>query len=133
MDCIFCKIVVGQIPCYKVFEDEDVLAFLDITPATRGHTLIIPKKHYENIFDIPDNLLEKISSTAKRLALDFETKLKVDGYNLVQSSREHAQQEIDHFHLHLLPRYKGDNIDLWKSKKEHPLKDDLAETQKMLS
>jgi len=133
MDCIFCKIVEGQIPCYKVFEDEEVLAFLDTTPTTRGHTLIIPKAHFANIFDIPKELLGRISTVAQKLAQEFENKLKADGFNLVQSSKEYAQQEVDHFHMHLIPRYKGDKIDLWKTKKEHPIKDNLEKTHKILS
>lgn len=132
-DCLFCKIVRGEIPSQKVYEDDDVFAFLDISLATRGHTLIIPKEHYENIFDISEETLAKIAKTAKKLALDFEDKLGADGYNLVHSSKSAAQQEVDHFHLHLVPRYVGDKIDLWKSKKEHPFKDDLDETQKILS
>ncbi len=132
-DCIFCKIVEGQIPCYKVFEDEEVLAFLDITPATKGHTLIIPKAHFENIFDIPEGLLARISKVAQILAQEFENKLKADGFNLIQSSKEHAQQEVDHFHMHLLPRYAGDKMDLWKTKKDHPIEDNLEQTHKTLS
>ena len=132
-DCIFCKIVEGQIPCYKVFEDEEVLAFLDVTPATKGHTLIIPKAHFKNIFDIPKDLLGRISIVAQKLAQEFENKLKADGFNLVQSSKKHAQQEVNHFHMHLLPRYARDKMDLWKTKKEHPIEDDLEKTHKILS
>jgi len=132
-DCIFCKIVDGQIPCRKVFEDDGVLAFLDAAPATKGHILIIPKTHFENIFDIPEDLLGRISKVAQKLAQEFEDKLQADGFNLIQSSKEHAQQEVNHFHMHLLPRYKGDNIDLWKTKKEHPIKDNLEKTHKILS
>ena len=132
-DCIFCKIIKGEIPSYKVFEDREVLAFLDVTPASKGHTLIIPKEHYENIFDIPRELLEKISTVAKDLAVKYEGKLGADGFNLIQSSKEHAQQEVMHFHMHLLPRYKGDKLDLWITKKQNPIEDDLEKTCKLLS
>ena len=132
-DCIFCKIIKGEIPSYKVFEDGEVLAFLDVTPASKGHTLIIPKEHYENIFDIPGALLEKISTVAKDLAVKYEDRLGADGFNLIQSSKEHAQQEVMHFHMHLLPRYEGDKLDLWITKKQNPIEDDLEETCKLLS
>ncbi len=110
-----------------------MFAFLDIKPGTKGHTLIIPKKHYENIFDIPEELLGKVSTVAKNLAIKYEKILGADGFNLIQSSRECAQQEVDHFHMHLLPRYKGDKLDLWLSKKQNPIEDNLEETCRLLS
>ncbi|MFC1756273.1 HIT family protein [Patescibacteria group bacterium] len=132
-DCIFCKIIKGDIPSYKVYEDDFVFAFLDISPATKGHTLIIPKEHYENILDIPNDLLYKISEVSKKLALKYEGLLKSDGFNILQSSKEHAQQEVNHYHMHLIPRYKGDRIDFWITKKENPIEDDLESTCLLLS
>jgi len=132
-DCIFCKIIKGDILSFKVYEDDFVFAFLDISPATRGHTLIIPKDHYENILDIPNDLLNKISEVSKKLALKYEDLLKADGFNILQSSKEHAQQEVNHYHMHLIPRYEGDKIDFWITKKENPIKDDLENTCLLLS
>lgn len=132
-NCIFCKIIAGEIPSYKVYEDDNVFAFLDITPATKGHTLIIPKQHYENILDIPETVLEKISTIAKKLALKFEPKLNADGFNLIQSSKEAAQQEVMHFHMHLLPRYKTDSFDIWKTKIDDSANNSPEEVHKLLS
>ncbi len=132
-DCLFCKIVRGEIPSYKVFEDDKMLAFLDINPATRGHTLIIPKDHYQTMQDIPTEMLSRVVVVAKILILKYDEKIQPDGYNILQSSKAAAQQEVDHFHLHLVPRYVNDPIDFWQSKKEHPLEDNLEETHRLLS
>ena len=132
-NCIFCKIVSGEIPSYKTFEDDKMLAFLDISPATKGHTLIIPKEHHETMEDIPTEILSRVAVVAKILILQYDEKLQADGYNIIHSSKEAAQQEVDHFHLHLVPRYRDDPIDFWQSKKEHPFEDNVEETHKMLS
>jgi histidine triad (HIT) family protein len=132
-DCLFCKIVAGEIPSYKTFEDDKMLAFLDVNPATRGHTLIIPKDHHEAMHDIPTEILSRVAVVAKILILQYNEKLKADGYNIIHSSKEAAQQEIDHFHLHLVPRYENDPLDFWQSKKENPFEDNLEETHKLLS
>ena len=119
MNCIFCKIIKGEIPSFKVFENNKVFCFLDINPLTKGHTLIVPKKHYENIFDIPEEDLKEIISTAKNLANKFKEKLNAQGVNLVNASGETAEQSVFHFHLHLVPRYKDDGLEMnkwWQSK-----------------
>lgn len=109
-DCIFCKIIKQELPCFKVYEDELVLAFLNLYPATDGHTLIIPKKHYKNIFDINNNDLKRIIEVAQIISLKMKKELQVDGVNLFQSNGEIAEQEIMHFHLHLIPRREDDNF-----------------------
>jgi len=110
MNCIFCKIVKGEIDSAKIYEDENTFAFLDINPLTKGHCLIIPKEHFENIFDIDAKILEKIIITAKDVSEKIKKSLKADGLNLLQSNGSKAGQEIPHFHLHIIPRYKNDGV-----------------------
>jgi histidine triad (HIT) family protein len=104
-------IVDGSAQSYKVYEDDDVTAFLDIRPAVGGHTLVIPKKHYENIFDMPEKLLGKVAAAARRLSIRYKER-GFDGTNILLSNGEAAQQEVMHLHIHLLPRRKGDGHDL---------------------
>ncbi|MEG2322580.1 MAG: HIT domain-containing protein [Bacilli bacterium] len=103
MDCLFCKIINGAIPSFKIYEDELVIAFLDIHPDSVGHSLIIPKKHYENISDIDELTLNHLMSVAKILKKKLEDKLQCDGLTLIQNNG--YVQEIKHFHLHLKPFY----------------------------
>ncbi len=112
-DCIFCKIVKGEIPCHKIFEDEYTFAFLDISPVSIGHTLIIPRKHSENVFDIPAQDLERVIVVAKKLAIHYKPLLHASGFNTVNASGKDAQQSVFHYHMHLVPRYPADGIDLW--------------------
>lgn len=114
MDCIFCKIANGEIPCKKIYEDELVMAFLDLSPHTNGHTLIIPKKHHTNILDMDNNLLAHIQETAKKLFELYKEKLYAAGITLVQNNE--YGQEIKHYHLHLIPRYKKDGISVSHTK-----------------
>ncbi len=104
MDCIFCKIINGEIPSSKIYEDDIIIAFLDINPDSFGHTLIIPKKHYKDLSDIDDNTLAHIMSTAKLLMQKIKDKLNCDGITLIQNNGD--IQEVKHFHLHLKPFYK---------------------------
>ena len=105
MDCIFCKIVNGDIPCMKVYEDEIVLAYLNINPDSDGHTLIIPKKHYKDINDIEDDVLLHIQTTAKKVMNILENKLNCDGFSLLQNNG--IAQEVKHYHLHIKPCYEN--------------------------
>jgi len=105
MDCLFCKIVNGDIPCYKIYEDEFVLAFLDINPDCDGHTLIIPKKHFTDLDDIDSDTLNNINVAAKKVKKLLEERLNCDGISLLQNNG--AVQEIKHYHLHLKPYYSG--------------------------
>jgi len=108
-DCIFCKIVAGDIPCAKVYEDEHVLAFLDIFPINPGHTLVIPKEHYEFVTELPSSLTGPIFDGARKIVSAIrKSDLKCDAVNLHLADGEIAGQEIPHTHLHIIPRIKGD-------------------------
>ena len=105
MDCIFCKIVDGKIPSLKIYEDDVILAFLDINPDSNGHTLIIPKKHYKDINDIDEKTLCHIYSKAKDIMKLLEEKLNADGFSLLQNNG--SVQEVKHYHLHIKPYYNN--------------------------
>jgi len=121
-ECIFCKIVKGEIPAYKVYEDEGVFGFLDVNPISKGHCLVIPKKHYSSVFDIPSEELEKVISAVKIISEKINEKLDATGVNLINASGKDAQQSVFHFHMHIIPRCKGDGIDAWP-KSEYSEKD----------
>ena len=120
MDCLFCKIIKGEIPCYKIYENEFVLAFLDINPDSDGHTLIIPKEHYTDIDDIDSDTLNEIFKAAKIVKTSLEEKLNCDGMSLLQNNG--SVQEVKHFHLHLKPQYK-DKVSLEIIKHNKYIKD----------
>jgi len=109
-DCLFCKIVKGEIPSKKVYEDENVIAFLDINPASKGHTLVVPKKHCLNIFDIDEEVLKNVITAVKKVATMIKEKLSADGINILQNNGQRAGQIVEHFHFHIIPRYKDDKI-----------------------
>jgi histidine triad (HIT) family protein len=111
-DCIFCKIVAGEMPATKVDEDERTLAFMDIAPATPGHALVIPKEHFANLLAIPDDELAAVARAAKRLAGRMPERLDADGVNLLNSCGAAAWQTVSHFHLHVIPRYEDDPLRL---------------------
>ena len=114
-DCIFCKIINGDIPCMKVYEDDVCLAYLDINPDSDGHTLIIPKKHYKDIYDIPNDTLSHIYDISKKIMKLLEEKLGCDGFTLLQNNG--SIQEVKHYHLHIKPHYKDrKSIELIKNK-----------------
>ncbi|NQG97840.1 HIT family protein [Streptococcus suis] len=104
-DCIFCKIVAGEIPAAKVYEDQEVLAFLDITQVTPGHTLVIPKKHFRNLLDLDSQTSTAIFSKIPLIANQLKDKLGANGINLLNNSEEAAGQTVFHTHIHLLPRF----------------------------
>ncbi len=110
-DCIFCKIINGEIPSYKIYEDDDVYAFLDINPVSCGHTLVVPKEHYCDIFEIPDNLLSKVNIVVKKLSSTIKEKLKCDGINVLQNNGSCAGQTVFHYHVHIQPVYVDSKID----------------------
>lgn len=103
MNCIFCKIINGEIPCYKLYEDDTVLAFLDINPDSNGHTLLIPKKHYTDIMDIDNETLMHIFDVAREIKTKLENKLHCDGITFIQNNGD--VQEVKHYHLHIKPYY----------------------------
>ena len=104
-DCILCKIVAGEIPARKIYEDEHTLALLDIAPVTKGHTLVIPKEHHNPITDIPTELLQKTIATVQKITRAQIKGLKADGMNIAQANGKTAGQLIDHVHFHVIPRY----------------------------
>ncbi len=112
-DCIFCKIVKGEVPSFKVYEDERTYAFLDIHPVNQGHTLVVPKRHAPNVFDIAPADWAAVSETVRMLAGVVETAVHADGVNITMNNREHAGQIVDHAHVHIVPRFKGDGFKLW--------------------
>jgi len=113
LNCIFCKIIAGKLPASKVYEDQDVLAFLDIKPVNPGHTLVIPKKHFESIFDTPDELVGKISIVAKKIAGVIQKNLGAEGVNIGMNNGSAAGQLVFHSHVHVMPRYGKDDLKLW--------------------
>jgi histidine triad (HIT) family protein len=116
-DCIFCKIVNGEIPAAKVFENEHVMAFLDISQVTKGHTLVIPKVHKENLFELTPDIAKNLFESVPEIANALKEEFKPLGLNLVNNNGEHAGQTVFHFHVHLIPRYgQGDGFGaVWKS------------------
>ncbi len=116
--CIFCKIVKGEIPCSKLFEDDCVLSFLDIAPANKGHALIITKNHYETLLDMPDECLNDLMIKAKKIARAMHSALANEGFNILMNNGKLAGQLVNHAHVHIIPRFKGDGIDLnWRPRK----------------
>jgi histidine triad (HIT) family protein len=109
-DCIFCKIVAGEIPSHKIDEDDKTLAFMDINPWTRGHALVIPKEHSRNIYDVDPEDLAAAMATAQRLAQRLRERLGAEGINLLQSSEPVAMQTVFHTHVHVIPRYSDDGL-----------------------
>ena len=114
-DCIFCKIANGEIPSATLYEDEDFRVILDLGPASKGHALILPKAHAANIYEISDDMAAKAMILAKKMATKMTEALKCDGFNIVQNNGEPAGQTVFHFHMHLIPRYEGDQVGItWK-------------------
>lgn len=109
-NCIFCKIVAGQIPCLKLWDDAATFAFMDINPANPGHALAIAKEHWESLAAVPAPLLGPVLETAQRVARAVERALRPDGINLVQANGPGAAQSVFHFHVHILPRRLGDDL-----------------------
>jgi histidine triad (HIT) family protein len=111
-DCIFCKIVDGKAKSWKVYENESVYAFLDAHPVNAYHTLVIPKNHYESIFDIPENDLKEVMAVVKKLVTLFNSKLGIRNVQIINSSGPEAQQDVFHIHFHIVPRKNGDKQDI---------------------
>lgn len=114
-NCIFCKIANGEIPAATLYEDENFRVILDLGPASKGHALILPKSHAANIYELSDEMAAKAMVLAKKMATAMTAALKCDGFNIVQNNGECAGQTVFHFHMHLIPRYKGDQVGItWK-------------------
>lgn len=112
-DCIFCKIIKGELPSFRVHEDEKTFAFLDIHPINPGHTLVVSKFHSQNIFDIPAKDWAAVTEVVRVLAHAVEKAAGARGVNINMNNREHAGQIVDHLHVHIIPRFKGDGFRLW--------------------
>lgn len=114
-NCIFCKIANGEIPSKTLYEDEKFRVILDLGPAARGHALILPKDHYANLYELPDETAGEVMKLAKKMATQMTERLGCEGFNLVQNNGELAGQTVFHFHMHLIPRYRDDGQKIgWK-------------------
>lgn len=107
-NCIFCKIANGEIPSQTLYEDDIFRVILDLGPATKGHALILPKEHYANLYDLPEETAGEVMKLAKKMATEMTERLGCEGFNLVQNNGDLAGQTVFHFHMHLIPRYRAD-------------------------
>lgn len=128
-NCIFCKIIKGDIPSYTIYEDDEFKVILDVGPVAKGHALILPKDHYENFYEIPEDLAVKAFKLAKKLMVKITDALGCDGFNILQNNKEAADQTVPHYHMHLIPRYEGGQrlfsykpLELSKEEQEEVLK-----------
>lgn len=129
--CIFCKIANGEIPAKTLYEDEQFRVILDLGPATKGHALILPKNHFANLYELPEETAADVMKLAKKMAVRMTEKLSCDGFNLVQNNGEVAGQTVFHYHLHLIPRYEGDGQKIgWKP--GSPSAEELEETKNQI-
>jgi histidine triad (HIT) family protein len=130
-DCLFCSILAGDVRAQVVDEDEHTVAFMDINPWTRGHALVIPRNHSRNLYEVPEDDLARTLSAAKRLALRMRERLRCDGVNLLNSCEQAAWQTIFHFHLHVIPRYEDDPLQL-PTRPQQADEDELTEVAEQL-
>ena len=115
VNCIFCKIANGEIPSKTLYEDDKFRVILDLGPASKGHALILPKYHYANLYELPDEMAGEVMKLAKKMATQMTERLGCEGFNLVQNNGELAGQTVFHFHMHLIPRYRDDGQKIgWK-------------------
>ena len=113
--CIFCKIAAGEIPSATIYEDDDFRVILDIEPASKGHALILVKEHYANLYELPEELAAKVLLVAKKVIAKMTEIVGCDGYNVLQNNGTEAGQTVFHYHMHLIPRYKEDDVTItWK-------------------
>ncbi|MGM0863992.1 MAG: HIT family protein [Bacillota bacterium] len=134
-DCIFCKIIDGEIPAMKVYEDEHVLAFLDISQVTKGHTLLIPKVHKENIYELTPDIASHLFSVAPKIAESIKAEFNPIGMNLLSNAGEAAGQSVFHFHMHFIPRYgQGDGFGaVWKTHNDEYTQEELKSIAESIS
>jgi histidine triad (HIT) family protein len=117
MGCVFCSIIKGDLPCEKVYEDKDVLAFLSIDPVKKGHTLLVPKKHVVNILDMDKKTAQSLFEATRKLSPLILLATKADGLNVSMNNNPASGQEVMHAHMHVIPRYKEDHLDTWPHEK----------------
>lgn len=131
-NCIFCKLANGEIPTNSIYEDDQFNVILDASPATKGHALILPKEHYKNIYELPEDTAAEAMKLAKKLATKMTERLHADGFNLVQNNNEVAGQTVFHFHMHLIPRYQDDGQKIaWNP--TGPSEEDLTKIRETLA
>lgn len=131
-NCIFCKIANGEIPSKTLYEDEAFRVILDLGPASKGHALILPKNHYANLYELPEEDAGAVMKLAKRMAAQMTERLGCEGFNLVQNNGELAGQTVFHFHMHLIPRYREDGQKIgWKP--QEVSQEELEETRKQIA
>lgn len=131
-NCIFCKIIAGEIPSQAIYEDEKFRVILDVAPAAKGHALILPKDHYANLYELPDDLAADTIRLAKKMMKVMTDKLGCDGFNILQNNGETAGQSVFHFHMHLIPRYREDGQKIgWKP--QEVSQEELEETRKQIA
>ena len=130
-DCIFCKIASGEIPSTSVYEDEDSKVILDISPASRGHALILPKLHYDNAYEMDEAFAAKVFPLAVKMSKAMKKALNCDGFNILQNNEEAAGQTVFHFHVHLIPRYAGDDVQI-ASKPHETTKEEQEEVASLI-
>ncbi len=126
--CVFCRITRGEIPCEKVYENDKVFAFLDISPVNKGHTLVVPKQHFADLFEMSDDVLSDMIVKTKKIAKSVMEAVKADGVNLGMNNKPAAGQVVFHAHLHIIPRFAGDGLKHWPNK--NTTKEELSETRK---
>lgn len=131
-NCIFCKILKGDIPSFCIFEDEHFKVILDRFPASRGHVLILPKEHYQDLFELPDEIGAKLYPLAKKLAVAIKKAVGAEGINIIQNNGESAGQSVFHFHMHLIPRFKEDHIILNKTSQQDTTLEALEEVAEQI-
>lgn len=133
-NCIFCKIIAGEIPSNTIYEDEEFKVILDLSPASKGHALILPKEHYADLYELDEEVAGKVFKLAKKLTCHMTDVLECDGFNILQNNREVAGQTVFHFHMHLIPRYKdGKNQDILTWSHETFSAEEMAEIRDALS
>lgn len=115
-DCVFCKIARGEIPSDKIYEDNNFFAFLDINPVNFGHTLLIPKAHYENLYNLPDEILKEMAPLIKKFAIAVKNGTVADGINIGMNNDSAAGQVVTHAHIHIIPRFTNDGFRHWRGK-----------------
>lgn len=118
-NCIFCDIANKEMAGVIIYEDDDFISTMDINPVNFGHTLVMPKKHYENIYDTPEKVLEKILPLIKKIAVAVKKAVKAEGINIINNNETAAGQAINHIHFHIIPRYKNDGFVHWKGEKQY--------------
>ncbi|MES2023391.1 MAG: HIT family protein [Patescibacteria group bacterium] len=118
-ECIFCKIIEGKIPSTKIYEDDKTLAFLDIAPVNIGHALVIPKTHYPNIYETPEEVMADMIKVAKKISLAIKDAVKADGINIAMNNNHAAGQLVFHSHIHVIPRFSNDGFEPWHGKRPY--------------